>query len=73
MKQSIIGKSELARLLGISAPRISQFVQQGMPTRRDGKLDRIAALQWITRNIMPSLEGRGAVEEARDLLYGGED
>ena len=39
-----------------------------MPTRRDGKLDRIAALQWITRNVMPTLEGRGAVEEAFGLL-----
>ena len=64
MKQPIISKSELARTLGISPPRISQFVQQGMPTRRDGKLDRIAALQWITRNVMPTLEGRGAAEEA---------
>jgi phage terminase Nu1 subunit (DNA packaging protein) len=70
MKQPIISKATLAEMLGISRPRVSQFCQQGMPVRPDGRLDRIAALTWISRNIMPSLEGRGAAEEAFALLYG---
>jgi hypothetical protein len=70
MKQPIVSKSELASALGISRPRITQFCQQGLPVRPDGRLDRIAALMWIVRNVMPVLEGRGAVDEARALLYG---
>jgi hypothetical protein len=70
MKQPIISKAALAEMLGISRPRVSQFVQLGMPVRPDGRLDRVAALQWVTRNIMPTLEGRGAAEEAWSLLYG---
>jgi phage terminase Nu1 subunit (DNA packaging protein) len=68
--KSVITKAQLSEMLGISRPRVSQFVQQGMPVRPDGRLDRIAALTWITRNIIPTLEGRGAAEEAWWLLYG---
>jgi phage terminase Nu1 subunit (DNA packaging protein) len=66
----VITKAELSEMLGISRPRVSQFVQLGMPVRPDGRLDRVAALQWVVRNIMPTLEGRGAAKEAWALLYG---
>jgi phage terminase Nu1 subunit (DNA packaging protein) len=66
----VVTKAELSEMLGISRPRVSQFVQLGMPVRPDGRLDRIAALTWITRNIMPTLEGRGAAEKAWSLLHG---
>jgi hypothetical protein len=66
----VVTKAELSEMLGISRPRVSQFVQLGMPVRPDGRLDRVAALQWVVRNIMPTLEGRGAAEEAWSLLHG---
>jgi phage terminase Nu1 subunit (DNA packaging protein) len=66
----VVTKAELSEMLGISRPRVSQFVQLGMPVRPDGRLDRVAALQWVVRNIKPTLEGRGAAEEAWALLYG---
>ena len=42
-----ITKSELARMLNLSATRITQFVRTGLPELPNGKLDRSAALTWL--------------------------
>lgn len=47
----IINKQELARRLGVSAPRISQLLKRGLPVRRDGKIDLEPALSWITAHV----------------------
>ena len=52
-KVETITKAAFARELGISKPRVSQFVLMGLPVRPDGRLDRVAALQWHRDNIIP--------------------
>jgi phage terminase Nu1 subunit (DNA packaging protein) len=47
---SIITKAQLAELLGVSRPRVSQFVGEGLPVRVDGRLDREVALAWLRQN-----------------------
>jgi hypothetical protein len=47
---TIVTKAALAAELGISRPRVSQYVQRGMPVRADGKLDREVAVQWVADN-----------------------
>lgn len=49
MPNQKITQSELARELQLSRQRVSQLVKAGMPTLPDGRLDRTAALKWITR------------------------
>jgi hypothetical protein len=46
-----ITKSELGRLVGLSRQRVGQLVALGLPVRKDGKLDRSAALAWVRDNI----------------------
>jgi hypothetical protein len=72
----IITKAELSRMLNVSRARVTQLAQLGMPTRDDGRLGTVVALQWIVRNIMPSDMGGGVAREARLLLWkltGGDD
>jgi phage terminase Nu1 subunit (DNA packaging protein) len=47
----IVNKTELARRLGVSAPRISQLIGRGLPVRTDGKIDLASALTWISANV----------------------
>jgi phage terminase Nu1 subunit (DNA packaging protein) len=47
----IVTKAELALELEVSRPRISQFVQRGMPVRHDGKVDLLAACRWVVNNL----------------------
>jgi len=47
----IVNKQDLARRLGVSAPRVSQLVKRGLPVRSDGKLDLTSALAWISANV----------------------
>jgi hypothetical protein len=65
----IVTKAELSRMLGVSRARITQLAQLRMPTREDGRLGTVVALQWIARNVMPSDMGGGIAREARLLLW----
>jgi phage terminase Nu1 subunit (DNA packaging protein) len=47
----IVNKQELARRLGVSAPRVSQLVKRGLPVRSDGRIDLTSALSWISANV----------------------
>lgn len=51
MDAATITKAELARLLGVSRARVSQYVKAGMPVRADGRLDRDVALAWVRANV----------------------
>jgi hypothetical protein len=43
----ITTKSRLAKRLGISAARITAYVAEELPVRRDGLVDQAVALDWI--------------------------
>lgn len=45
-----ITKSALARHLGVTPQRVSQYVRRGLPTLADGKVDLDAALAWLAVN-----------------------
>lgn len=47
---TIITKAELAARLGVSRPRISQLVAQGLPVREDGRVELEPALSWIAEH-----------------------
>lgn len=71
---TIITKADLAARLGVSRPRISQLVGQGLPVREDGRVELESALSWIaehtdrSRNVgrarpaatLPRSQGQGA-------------
>ncbi len=60
-------KMELAKLLGVSPPRITQFIKMGLPVLSDGTISRELALKWIAGNTLGA-----AQERARELLSGPE-
>jgi len=47
---TIITKADLAARLGVSRPRISQLVAQGLPVREDGRVELEPALAWIAEH-----------------------
>jgi hypothetical protein len=49
--KSIITKSQLAKELRLSKPRISQLITAGLPVRRDGRVNRDSAFRWYHANI----------------------
>jgi hypothetical protein len=63
-----ITKTQLAKELGVSKARISQYVQRGMPVLSNGRLDRDVALRWIadSHGYKHEFEDRG-VNRAREL------
>lgn len=68
----IITKAELATLLGVSRPRVSQLVRDGLPVRADGKLDREAALGWLRRyatswRLYEAAGGKEVALSAKDI------
>jgi hypothetical protein len=58
-KEAVVSKSALARELDCSPSSISALVDRGLPVRLDGKLDRQAALRWITDATTGSRGGWG--------------
>lgn len=57
-------KSEFARRIGVSAGRVSQLIQRGLPVQ-DGRIPIGAALKWLDENLDHSKSatvrgGRGA-------------
>src|SRR6516225_8546668 len=55
----VLTKAELARLLGVRPPRISQLCRAGLPVRPDGKLNRVEAVEWVRENVDPVRGGWG--------------
>ena len=49
---TLVSKTEFARHLGISAPRVSVLVRRGLPVRPDGKIDVDAAIEWMKANVV---------------------
>jgi len=49
---TVVRKSELARRLGVSGPRISQYVALGLPVRHDGLVELEQACEWIVANVI---------------------
>ena len=53
MEPQITTKAGFSRLLGVSKPRVSQYVAMGLPVRADGRLNLDEALRWVRENIVP--------------------
>lgn len=63
--QGPISKSGLAKRLGVSKARVSQFVTAGMPVRPDGKVALGEALAWVEEHIDPARRKAGRPPEER--------
>src|ERR1039458_8320855 len=50
--KSLVGKSELARELGLSRGRVSQLLREGMPARPDGLVNREECVAWYRENVV---------------------
>jgi hypothetical protein len=68
---TVVRNSELADRLGISRPRVSQFVALGMPVRSDGRVDLESAAEWVLNNVIDqwSDDASPAVLAARKILW----
>lgn len=63
-----ITKAGLARELGVSKARVSQYVGRGLPVLPSGKIDREAAVKWIAANHLDrGLGDAPGVKRAGDL------
>ena len=65
---TIISKAALAAELSVSKARVSQYLKSGLPERDDGKLDREAALHWISQNLRSGPDHRKGPARARVLV-----
>ena len=65
---TIISKAALAAELSVSKARVSQYLKSGLPERDDGKLDREAALHWISQNLRSGADHRKGPARARALV-----
>src|SRR4051812_24107427 len=64
---TIITKAALAAELGVTKPRVSQYVKSGLPVRSDGKLNREEALNWIAQNQLSQTHDDKGANRARKL------
>jgi len=52
-------KAAFARRIGVSAARISQLINRGMPVRSDGRIEVAEALAWLDDNLDTSKRAGG--------------
>jgi hypothetical protein len=52
-KRTHVTQAEFARLIGVTRQRVSALIQSGLPTTRDGSIDREAGLHWVEQNVLP--------------------
>lgn len=64
---TIITKASLAAELGVTKPRISQYIKAGMPVRPDGRLDREAVLNWLERYSVSQTDADKGANRAHRL------
>lgn len=64
-----LSKSAFAKLVNVSAGRVSQMVKAGMPVERDGSIDVARGKLWIAENINPT---RAASQAQGATLFGEE-
>lgn len=61
-----VSKAEAARQLQVSKPRVTQYVQSGMPVLPDGSIDLREARQWLEANLDPAKRmGHAEAKRAR--------
>jgi len=67
---TVVRKSELARRLGVSRPRVSQFVSLGLPVRDDGRVELERACEWVLDNVIDQWtdDASPAVRAAEQIL-----
>lgn len=46
-----ISKAEFGRRIGVSRARVTQLVGEGLPVRKNGKIDFAKAAQWVARHL----------------------
>ena len=52
-------KAAFAARVGLTKGRISQLVAEGLPVRRDGRINVDAGLAWIENNLDPARRNKG--------------
>jgi hypothetical protein len=67
MAQMIISQRELASELDVTPGRITQYIQRGMPTLPNGKVDLLRAVRWLSDNL-DSSKACPALGNAREWL-----
>jgi len=59
LNASTESKTAFAARVGLTKGRISQLVAEGLPVRRDGRIDVDAGLAWIENNLDPARRNKG--------------
>jgi transcriptional regulator with XRE-family HTH domain len=60
-------KSELAERLGLTKGRVSQLLADGLPVEADGRVDALAAAEWVLNNLY-SAKAAPTRQAARGLM-----
>jgi phage terminase Nu1 subunit (DNA packaging protein) len=60
-----VRKSAFAKLVGVSAGRVSQMITAGLPVEPDGRIDVARGKLWISANISPT---RSAAQSDQSTL-----
>lgn len=47
----IISKAEFGRRIKVTRQRVYQLVKEGLPIRKDGKVDFVKAKRWVTKHL----------------------
>ena len=68
---SVTMKAALAAELGISPGRLSHYISDGMPVRKDKRLNREECIGWIADHYKHRSGGNGGIRRARQLLSDG--
>lgn len=60
-----VKKAELARIIGVSKGRVTQYLARGLPEEPDGSIDLDRAKAWIAENVDP---GRRAARHVSSFV-----
>ena len=47
----IVSKAEFGRRIDVTRQRVSQLVKEGLPVRKDGRIDLAKAKRWVGQHL----------------------
>jgi phage terminase Nu1 subunit (DNA packaging protein) len=67
-KPRVVGIKQLAQILNLTASRVQQLVQSGLPKKLRGKYDQDICVGWYIRYLQALVEKKAIVDEGGGVL-----